>query len=148
MGLLTDALSHITSQVRSALDADIDVQEHAGRFTEDELGKILLKPRSVLVAVEQLPELNVTTDGIQECTVQFLIFVICSDVRGTDRHAAALALVEQLLPLVVYARWGQDTRYQPVLPANITAENLYSGDISKGKGIAWWAISFTQAIRN
>lgn len=147
MGAITAALTTITEAIAQALGSEIDVQEHPGRFTEEELTKILLKPQSVRVAVEQVPKMDVEGTGLRGATLRFSAVVICADRRGSDRHQAALNIVEQLAALIPYAVWNDRARFKAVEPKNITADNLYSGDI-RGKGIAMWALSWEQAIRN
>lgn len=147
MGTLTAALTAITAAITAALDPAIDVQEHPGRFTEEELGRIILKHRSVRVAIEDLPALTVDGTGLRGAEVQFTAVVICADRKGSDRHQAALNIVEALARLLPYQRWGQPEAFQALQPSEIVARNLYGGDI-QGKGIAMWAVSWTQATRN
>ena len=147
MGAITDALTTITAGIAQALAAEVDVQEHPGRFTEEELTQILLKQRSVRVAVEQIPALEVESSGVRKAEIQFSAVVICADRKGVDRHQEALNIVETLASLIPYATWGDRQRFRAVEPKNITADNLYSGDI-RGKGIAMWALSWKQTIRN
>jgi len=147
MGLFNDALDTVTQALDTALGNDIEVRDHPGRFTDDEFGKILLKPRSVRVAIEQIPDVEVEGDGVRKATVRFVAFILCADTRGEDRHKAALEIVEQITGIVVYNRWGKPEQFRSVAPDTITAENLYSGEIDNGKGLAWWAVSWTQAIQ-
>lgn len=146
MGVINSALDIITEQLCEKFGSDIEVKDHPGRFTDDELGRILRKPKAIRVAVEQLPELKVEADGIRGATARFIVFVLCSDTKGEDRHRAALDIVEELAAFVVYNRWGRPDMFQAVSPSTIAAENLYSGEISTGKGLAWWALTWTQVI--
>lgn len=147
MGLLNDALDIITAEIQKKLPGDVEVKSHPGRFTDSELGQILRKRKAVRVAFEELPELTVDGDGVRGATALFMAFVLCSDTQGEDRHRAALDLVEVLAGIVTYNRWGRPEMFRAVEPGSITAENLYSGEISNGKGLAWWALYWKQTIR-
>lgn len=148
MSVLLSALSTVESEICKALPQGIEVKQHPGRFTEGELSKVLTKRKAVRVAVEGVDRVEVAGDGLREATVRFSAFVICSDYRGDDRHEAAIEIVEQLVTLVTYSRWGNERLFAAVRPADIDVENLYSGDLSNGKGIAMWGVSWVQNIRN
>lgn len=145
---LHQALTTITSSIQQKLGNDIEVKDHPGRFTQSELNQIVLKRRAVRVALEQLETVRVEGDGIREANARFVAFVICGDARGEDRHAAALDIVEKLTGMVTYSQWDAPDVFRAVPPATISVSNLYSGEIDGGKGIAWWAISWVQGIRN
>lgn len=145
-GFLNDALATITDQLDTHLEG-VDVASHPGRFTEAELGSIVRQRNAVRVAIEDLPQLTVAGNGLRQVDARFIAFVMCSDRAGSDRHEGALDLIERLIGLVVYARWGNESMFASVAPANISCANLYSGDTFDGKGLAWWAISWTQTIK-
>ena|GEM_PF-2612744 len=148
MGLFNDALDAITEQLRGTFGDEVDVKDHPGRFTDDELGKIILRKRkNIRVAVEDIPALTVEGTGVRAAQARFIAFVLCSDGRGEDRHRAALDLVEELAKTVIYNRWDRPEMFKATTPDSITAENLYSGEISSGKGLAWWSVSWTQDIK-
>jgi len=148
MGNIAQALTTIVDQLQVAIGTDVEVKEHPGRFTEDELGKILIKRKAVRIAIEGFPKIDVQGNGLRLAQVRFNAFVICADLKGEDRHKVALEITEQLAGLITYATWDDPVKFASVSPATVAIENLYSGDLSNGKGIAWWAISWTQAIRN
>jgi len=145
MGTLNQALTEVTAGIAAGLDDDIEVRHHPGRFTEDELGRILTKHKAVRVAIEAIESMRVEGTGLREANVRFAALVICSDRRGEDRHETALQIVEDLLALLPMNRWGSD-QFRALLPASIEIQNLYNGDIN-GKGIAFWAVTWTQGIR-
>lgn len=149
MGLFNEALDAITADICDKLDDDVDVRDHPGRFTDDELSQIVTRKRkSVRIAIEELPALEVQGTGIRQAEARFIAFVLCSDGKGSDRHRAALDLIEDLSGIIVFSRWGNREMFRAVEPGNIVAENLYSGEVSNGKGLAWWSISWSQVIKN
>ncbi|MEO1082390.1 MAG: hypothetical protein AAFY29_22740 [Pseudomonadota bacterium] len=144
--MFTEALDTIKDRIDARLP-DVDVDTHPGRFTEDELAKIVRKKRALRVAIEEIPGLNVQGDGVRDAEIQFAAHVICGDDRGEDRHELALSITEQVLAILAYARWDDQEKFKPVPPATIAANNLYSGELA-GKAIAWWAITWTQGVHN
>jgi len=149
MGFINTALTAIEDQLKTLVPSEVQVKQHPGRFTEDELSKTLIKRKAVRLAIEGFEKQSVQGNGIRMVQARFIAHVICSDIKGEDRHTAALDIVEQLVGVVAYAQWGDEAIFNsPVSPASIEVTNLYSGDLSNGKGIAWWSISWVQAIRN
>jgi hypothetical protein len=146
MGALQRALSDVTAAMAQALEERVEVKGHPGRFTEDELGRIVLKHKAVRVAIEAVESVTVEGGGLRQANVRFAALVICGDRRGEDRHEAALEIIEDIVALVPYASWGDQQRYKAVAPNSVEITNLYNGDIN-GKGIAFWAVTWTQGIR-
>jgi hypothetical protein len=146
MGTLTTALQDVTAALATAAGADVEVSDHPGRFTEDELGRIVTQPKAVRVAIEGVESMGVEGGGLREALVTFSALVICSDVAGADRHQSALEITEKLATMIPYNSWGQPRTYKAVAPNSVEVQNLYSGDIN-GRGIAFWAITWTQTIR-
>jgi len=146
MASIDTALATVTQGIASYLP-DIDVSEHPGRFTEDELGRTLTKQQAVRVAIERINNFNAQGNGIVEAEIQFAAFVICADKRGEDRHKTALVLIEKLAGLVTYARWDRPETFRAAIPDEIAIDNLYSGPLSNGKGIAMWVVTWNQKIR-
>lgn len=145
MGTLQAALQSVAATLAEQLPSDVSVQEHPGRFTEDELNRVLVQRKAVRVAIEGVESMEVEGGGLRKAQVRFAALVICSDQRGEDRHAAALELTEAIAGALPYQRWG-NAKNEAVLPSTIDVQNLYSGDIN-GKGIAFWALTWTQSIR-
>ena len=149
MATLHDALSAVTAGIEAALAAASggpppDVDQHPGRFTEAELGALVLKKRAVRVAIEAVPQVQVTGPGAIQAQLLLSAFVICGDTLTAPRHQAALALVHQLLQAIPHQRWG--TSYlRPALPASLQVDNLYGGEIGS-RGVALWAISWQQGF--
>lgn len=146
MGQIASALTAVTEALAAAMP-EVDVAEHPGRFTEDELGKYAMKQQAVRVAVEQVPAFESRGDGLRQASVRFVAFVICTDIRGQDRHQAALDIAEDIGTSVVFSQWNQPERFRAVAPDEVEITNLYSGPLSNGRGIAWWAVTWTQQIK-
>jgi hypothetical protein len=146
MADLNEALTIIECFISKNTDDDIEVEQHPGKFTEQELGRILKKKKAVRISLEGFPQMVVTGDGIRKVEAQFMAFVICSDVKGQDRHKSALDIIQALAKLIVFARWEKPETFTAVKASDIAVLNLYSGDLDGGKGIAWWSISWTQGI--
>ena len=146
MATLHDALIEITAGIRQALDPSIDVDQHPGRFTEAELGTLVLKKRAVRVAIEAVPQVSVNGPGAIQAQLLMSAFVICGDSAVAPRHQAALTIVHQLLGHIPHQRWG--TQYlRPALPASLTVDNLYNGEIDR-KGIALWGVAWQQGYQD
>ena len=145
MATLRNALTTITAGLAAALDSSIDVAEHPGRFTEAELGQIVLKKRAVRVAIEAVPEVTVTGPGGIQAQLLMSAFVICGDSHAGPRHQVAIDLIEQIALAVPHQRWGV-SYLRPALPASLTIDNLYNGEID-AKGIALWAIAWQQGYQ-
>ena len=146
MATLRDALTAITTGIKAQLDPAIDVAEHPGRFTEAELGQIVLKKRAVRLAIEAVPQVTVPGPGGIQAQLLISAFVICGDSAAGQRHQVALDLVQELLVNIPHERWG--TNYlRPALPASLSVDNLYNGEID-AKGIALWAIAWQQGYQS
>ena len=146
MATLHDALIEITTGIKQALDPSIDVDQHPGRFTEAELGTLVLKKRAVRVAIEAVPQVSVNGPGAIQAQLLMSAFVICGDSAVAPRHQAALTIVHQLLGHIPHQRWG--TQYlRPALPASLTVDNLYNGEIDR-KGIALWGVAWQQGYQD
>ncbi|MTI11603.1 hypothetical protein, partial [Sansalvadorimonas verongulae] len=127
--MFNDALDAVTQYLKTALAEEAkDVESHPGRFTQQELARLLTKKRAVRIAIEQSPNLNVTGQGFRDVTLIMAAYVICSDAKESDRHRGALAIVEKVLGELPYCRFGSDFLLA-VNPRTVTAENLYSGEI-------------------
>ena len=146
MATLHDALIEITTGIGQALDPSIDVDQHPGRFTDAELGTLVLKKRAVRVAIEAVPQVSVNGPGAIQAQLLMSAFVICGDSAVAPRHQAALTIVHQLLGHIPHQRWG--TQYlRPVLPASLSVDNLYNGEIDR-KGIALWGVAWQQGYQD
>lgn len=146
MGTLTTALTDITAALAAIVSDDVEVTDHPGRFTEDELGRTVTQSKAVRVAIEGVERMSVEGGGLREAEVRFSALVICSDRDGADRHQSALEITEQLVAKIPYASWDKPKTYKAVPPNTVEVQNLYNGDIN-GRGIAFWAITWTQNIR-
>ena len=145
--MFNDTLDAITDYLKRELSDTVkDVSSHPGRFTQGELSKLLLKKRAVRVSIEQSPGLNITGSGWRDARLILAVYVICGDAKESDRHRAALDITERIITLLPFNRFDTDF-LMPVVGNNISADNLYSGEIDK-KGMSMWGISWEQAVKN
>jgi len=143
--MFNEALTTITDQLADHLVGQTtDVASHPGRFTEEELSRLLTARKAVRVAMENTQSVSVNGKGIQEAKVLMAAYVICSDAKNLPRHQSALAITESIIEFLPFNRFESD-KLKPVLPPSIAAENLYSGEVDR-KGIALWGISWEQTI--
>ena len=145
--MFNEALEAISLHFKAALAAHTsDISSHPGRFTEQELSRLLTSKKAIRVAIENTQAVSVTGQGIQEARLLMAAYVICSDTADSPRHQNALDMMEAVIEQLPFNRFG--TRYlKPVEPKSISAENLYSGEIDR-KGIALWGISWEQTLRH
>jgi hypothetical protein len=144
--VLRDALEAVTAGLAEALGPAVQVADHAGRFTARELGQVVLARQAVRVAIEGIPSAEVDGTGLRKANVRFIAFVICADTPTEYRHHAALRLVEVIAGALPYQTWGRPERFRPVAPGEIAMDNLLT-DEHDGKGVAWWGVSWTQAVK-
>ena len=144
--MFNEALETISDYLEANLaDHTKDVASHPGRFSEDELSRLLTGKKAVRVAIENTQSVSVDGQGIHEAKLLMAAYVICSDTHDAPRHKSALAITEAIVELLPFNRFGLNN-LKPVTPASISAENLYSGEIDR-KGIALWGISWEQIIK-
>ena len=138
--MFNQALDDITIFIGHALKAmTSDVASHPGRFTEDELSRLLTKKTVVRIAIENTQRITVTGQSLREARLLMAAYVICSDSAGLPRNENALALTEAIVSLLPFNRFGPDN-LKPIEPCTISADNLYSGEIDR-QGIALWGIT-------
>ena len=143
--MFKEALDAITLHFQQAMtDHTSDVSSHPGRFTEQELSRLLTAKKAVRIAIENTQSVSVTGQGIQEARLLVAAYIICSDSKNNSRHLSALDLTEAVIRELPFNRFGTNT-LRPVEPKTISAENLYSGEIDR-KGIALWGISWEQTL--
>lgn len=146
--MFNEALKTITDHFQTRLASfTSDVASHPGRFTEDELKRLLTGKSAVRIAIENTLELNVNGQGIHEAKLLMAAYVICSDNKTGPRHERALELTEAIVTLLPHNRFDLPEQFKPVVPRSISAENLYSGEIDR-KGLALWGISWEQRLVN
>lgn len=144
--MFNEALNTITDHFQDRLgDFTSDVTSHPGRFTEDELKRLLTAKSAVRISIENTLELTVNGQGLQEAKLLMAAYVICSDSKAGLRHQKALELTEAIVTLLPLNRFDHPDRFKPILPNSISAENLYSGEIDR-KGVALWGISWEQRL--
>ena len=144
---LHDALLAVTAGIEAALaDSTIDVDDHPGRFSDEELKRVVRKRRAVRVAIEKLPQMSVTGPGKVRVSLLFSAVVVCADTPGASRHHSALTITQAIVEALPHQRWNTDY-LGPVLPQSIRADNLYSGAIDN-QGVAMWGVSWQQTFTN
>lgn len=139
-GQIDDARQAIVTAVKAHLGGHVTVEAHGGRFDRLELARYSKRAPAVLIAAMSMPRVEERPRSRPQ--VQFAAFVVCRDAPSAPRDAQALTLAEALVRLVPRNQWGREDAESP---ANISAENLYSGEIDK-LGIAMWAVSWRQTI--
>jgi hypothetical protein len=147
MPTLHEATLAICEGLKAAVnDPQVDIADHPGQFTTDELRILARKRRAIRVALSNVPELTVNGPGQIHAQPSFSAAIICTDSPGLPRQQAALALVQTVLSALPHARWA--TEYLgPVLPKSISADNLYNGDIDS-QALAVWSINWTQGFKS
>lgn len=144
--MINEYIEIVTSSLKTALASLVtDVEDHPGRFTETELSRIARSPRAVRVAIEDIAEIKVLPNKNVHATLRMAAFIICSDHAGPDRTKSAIELAEKVVSVLPRNRWDSED-YQIIAESTISAQNLYTGDIEK-KGIAMWAVTWTQTIK-
>jgi hypothetical protein len=146
MPTLHDATLAIAAGFREHLsDPQLDIADHPGQFTPNELRVLARKRRAIRIALNGVPELSIIGTGQFAATPAFSAAIICTDIAGISRQQAALDLVQEILVVLPHERW-LTTYLGPVLPKSISAANLYNGDIDS-QGLAVWSIQWQQGFK-
>lgn len=147
MGTLNSFLEAVALGVADIVrDQCHDVETHPGRFTENEIVKASLSKRAIRIAIADIIEIGITPNRGTDYTVQVAAFVVCADQFGPDRDESARDILELIVSALPFQRWNSDA-CQPVLPATVSAQNIYSTE-SESKGVSMWAVSWDQKIRS
>lgn len=140
----------VTAGLEKALQAacaelgPIPVLTHPGRFDMGELQRVALRAPCVLVTV-----LDVVGARIAErawlITPRFGAYVLATDQPGRRRDEIALDLVARLYTKIIGSDWDEPALFQPVLPENLRADNLFFGQLDQ-KGVALWGLTWLQPL--
>lgn len=145
---LTTYRHMILSAIRAALPELQEVAGHPGRFDLGELKRIAMRAPAVRLAIIGAPAIAERSDERLQMDVSLAAFVITRDAPRLPRDEAALNIVEAIVRLVSLNQWGrqqQDVDFGLLLPREMRAENLYSGEVDR-RGVALWAVSWRQQI--
>lgn len=147
---LSTFVDQVVTTVASHLPELKGCARHGGRFTAEELRRLIRQAPAVYIALMNIPESSYQGDGRRTLQLQMTAFVVAADQPGLHRDQAAMNLTEALMLLLPEQSWGLNA----LLPANevacglptrIRAENLYSGSLDKTK-TALWGVSWRQEV--
>ena len=133
--------------IRQAMPELKEVAGHPGRFDLGELQRISMRAPAVRLAILGAPRIAETSDERLRIDLSLAAFVITRDAPGLPRDEAALNIVETLMQLVSLNQWqvAEDTGFGLLLPREMRAENLYSGEVDR-RGVALWGLSWRQGM--
>ncbi len=141
--MLNHALDTLTAALATELqDLKVDVVKHEGRFAVEDLKRYSLKPRSLVVSITRVRDIE--TVGIARATLTLNAFVVVGQGPG-DRSATAMTIVNRLLQYVPFERFGSD-QLLPTKPDALEATNMFNGNVGR-QGVALWALSWKQPIK-
>jgi hypothetical protein len=138
---LTDCRAAIVAKIETALKAPLGlatVAPHRGRITGPELARLGARAPAVLVGCLGWGALR-DMAGETEANLEWVAFVVTKDAPGVDRGTSALVIANAIGGLVMGNTWGLDGQD----PTNVSARNLYAGDVDK-QGLALWLVSWRQ----
>lgn len=138
-----DARDAAIKAIKTALPHLRECEAHPGRFNLDELKRFLTKAPSVRVACLGIGRFEREASGMIDCDVQFAAFVLTDGSVRLPGGAAAVNIITALVPLIDRNDWGLENVGAAVVTR---AENLYGGDLDN-KGVALWALTWTQTVR-
>lgn len=137
---LLDVRRNMRTIIAAGLQDLIEVNEHGGSFSLDELKRFAQRVPCVVLC--SLGISSVDYDGEPVANTDWGVFIIAKDKPGLKRDEAALLLVSKALTVINQTqRWGFDTGVH--MMTGLKAANLYNANLDK-TGIALWAITFTQ----
>lgn len=144
--MIDAALNTITSGLKAALAGTVDdVEDHPGRFDEQEIRRYLSRNSAVRVAIEDVQRIDVRGDAVGVITLTAAAYVIAGHPDTHQRQQDALQAVSAVLETLPHHKFSDDC--VPVAPDTISAQNLYSGQLDARNGIALWGISWQQRIK-
>lgn len=119
----------------------VEIFEHAGSFSPEDLNRVSAKAPACVVACLGIPKLNIV-GGEPVADVDYGIFVVTSNTIREKRDVAALNLAEKILRSLPFQHWDSKARSRP---ENISGSNMYSAALDK-KGISMWSILWQQQV--
>ncbi len=142
--MLNDLIEAICKQVKTWLPELKTCESHGGRIDKDEIKRMSGRAPAVYVAVMATGKPEEVGTGEQDVPVTFVAYVVTSDKPKLPRAVAALNMTEFLIERIYGRKWGFEDN---VFSAGTAAsKNLYSGKIAT-KGIALWAVTWSQTVR-
>lgn len=137
---LLDVRRNIKTIVAAGMKDLIDVNEHGGSFSLEELKRFSQNVPCAVVC--SLGVSSVDYDGEPVANTDWAVFILAKDKPGLKRDEAALLLVSKALVTISQTqRWGFTDGVH--MMSGLKAANLYNGNLDK-TGIALWAITWTQ----
>lgn len=143
---LNATLDTIAREARDQFPGIEDIETHPGEFTETELRRFHVGRVALRLAMVNVGEVQVGGTGTRTAQANMALFVVAADRQDNQRTQAALAVVSEAIEWLAHNRF-KDDRLLPVDPRTISAENLYSGELDKTTGIAFWGIRWQQRIK-
>lgn len=139
------SLLALRTAIVDTLKADVpavkDIDGHGGRFGLDELKRWAVKAPAIRVAVLGLRDFSEQPQGKFRGTARIGLFLLTKDTPGSERSAAALAIVDALIQKIPGNTWGMDQTVNT--PKAMRGENLYGAELDKS-AIALWALAWEQ----
>lgn len=127
-----------------AIDRVPSVERHIGQFNTPEEVTRWLSHKNGGVRIAALRARNVENVGGELLgNVDFVAYIFCADYYGYNRDQRAEVIAARVAQLMV-AKGGLKSAAQRA--SRCMMDNLYSGKIDD-KGIAIWAVSWTQTWR-
>lgn len=133
----------LAAEIRKAMPQVKAVAEHAGDFTEDEIGRLLMGALpAVYVAVLGFRPCDPVAAGGVTTTVKCAAFMVTADRPNLPRDAVALNLVAGLVAVLDRAVMRDGNGVALAQPARaFTWQNIYSVK-GQGKGTMLSALTF------
>lgn len=140
--ILTQLRAAIVAGIKEAAADLVDVAEHGGRFSLEEIKAAGAKSPAARVACLGLRE--ITFEGnIPKAVSLWGVFIITAHTAAAKRDAVALGLVATLAPLLPDNCWGLEASIDGAKECR--ADNLFSRELDKN-GLALWGLSFTHQV--
>ncbi|MBK1868257.1 hypothetical protein [Taklimakanibacter albus] len=122
-----------------------DIDTHAGRFDDEEIGRLIMKAPALRLAYLGSPKTDENQDGRLGCLAKFGVFIVTKDGEPMKRDAQALNIAEALL--VAFDRYQPKVGGKTLSEAarNLRHDILYTSDTDK-KGVLLTAVSWETKI--
>jgi hypothetical protein len=133
--------AEIAKRLRLSVPKAIQVVEHGGPITLEELKRVATRAPALVVACLGVP--SITREGMQVTTdAAYAVFCVAAKSPSETQGDIALALVSLASLDIPGQRWNQAASG---VPQQIAATNLYSSALDK-VGLALWAIRWRQKV--
>lgn len=137
---LADLPGQIAARIHAHLPELRQCEGMAGRFDLAELQAVSVRAPAVLVARLGSSMPRPLAGPHYHYHLRMAAFVVTKDALDLGRDAAAAAICQALLQRIPGAAWGIDG----LGSAESVADQSLSGAAQKAKGIAVWAVTWTQ----